>query len=55
MKVENRLRGMKILLVLLMISLVLMTSEISYHIGIMTLMFCAGYALRETLDRNDEE
>ena len=55
MKRKNRILGMKILLVLLILSLFLISNEITYRVGSLIMMFCAGYGLRETLDRSLEE
>lgn len=57
MKRENRILGMYIVLVLLVISLVLIMSLVEplIMLGTLIAMFCGGYGLRETLDGGSKE
>lgn len=57
MKRENRLLGMYMILALLLTAFVAFITfdEPFKTLGPMIVLFCAGYALRESLDRNDEE
>jgi len=54
MKIENRIRGMVACLVLAIIGFVMFTFDPLREIGLMIIMFSAGFALRETMEGKTE-
>ena len=57
MKRKNRIVGMYVMLVMLVVVLFMLATrdETLTTLGTLIAMFCGGYALRETLDRENEE
>ena len=55
MKRENRIRGMLVCLALLFVGFTIFEATAQKELGLMIIMFSAGYALRETLERSETE
>ena len=55
MKRENRILGMILCIALIFMGVALFSATVTRALGLMLIMFSAGYGLRETLERSKEE